>query len=82
MKEPQMAVGLENLVYQINWIFAIGGYVNFNRYWALLPLVHQCASPPVRQGFKPLAHSESPLKRTEDWIFLRCLQSVLTDFSY
>jgi hypothetical protein len=24
MKEPQIAVGLENLVYQINWILAIG----------------------------------------------------------
>ncbi|PSB35738.1 hypothetical protein C7B69_05440 [filamentous cyanobacterium Phorm 46] len=47
MKEPQMAVGLENLVYQINWIFAICDEVDFNRYLGLLPLV--C------QGFKPLA---------------------------
>jgi hypothetical protein len=78
MKEPQMAVGLENLVDRINWILAIGGQENFNRYLAFLPLVRQCASPPVRQGFKPLAHSESPLKRTEDCIFLCCLQSVLT----
>jgi hypothetical protein len=61
MKESQMAVGLENLVYQINWILAICGKVNFNRYLVLLPL--------FRQGFKPLAHSESPLKRTEDCIF-------------
>jgi hypothetical protein len=29
MKEPQIAVDWENLVYQINWIFAIGGWVNF-----------------------------------------------------
>ena len=28
MKEPQIAVGLENLVYQINWIFAICDLVN------------------------------------------------------
>jgi len=49
MKEPQIAVGLENLVYQINRIFAICGELNFNRYLALLPL--------ARQGFKPLAHS-------------------------
>jgi hypothetical protein len=38
MKEPQIAVGLENLVYQINWIFAICGQVNFNRYWPILLL--------------------------------------------
>jgi len=49
MKEPQIAVGLENLVYQINWIFAICGEVDFNRYFGLGPL--------VRQGFKPLANS-------------------------
>ncbi len=61
MKQPQMAVGWENLVYQINWIFAIYGEVNFNGYFGLLPL--------VRQGFKPLSHSKSPLKRTEDCIF-------------
>jgi len=28
MKEPQIAAGLENLVYQINWILAICGEVN------------------------------------------------------
>jgi hypothetical protein len=39
MKEPQMAVGLENLVYQINWILAICGKVNFNRYLTFLLLV-------------------------------------------
>ncbi len=49
MKEPQIAVGLENLVYQINWIFAICSEVNFNRYLALLPF--------ARQGFKLLAHT-------------------------
>jgi hypothetical protein len=38
MKEPQIAVGLENLVYQINWIFAICSEVNFNRYLAVLLL--------------------------------------------
>ncbi|NQE37249.1 hypothetical protein E5S67_05018 [Microcoleus sp. IPMA8] len=35
---PQIAVGLENLLYQINWIFAICGEVNFNRYLAVLLL--------------------------------------------
>gem|GEM_PF-3403485 len=49
MKEPQIAVVLENLVYQINWIFAICDEVDFNGYFALLPL--------ARQGFKPLANS-------------------------
>ena len=44
MKEPQIAVSWENLVYQINGIFAIYGEVNFNEYFGLLPL--------VRQGFK------------------------------
>ena len=44
MKEPQTAAGLENLVYQINWIFAICSEIDFNRYFGLLPL--------VRQGFK------------------------------
>ena len=34
MKEPQIAVGLENLVYQINWIFAIGGWVNIEQIYA------------------------------------------------
>jgi hypothetical protein len=29
MKEPQIAVRLENLVYQINWSFAICGGMNF-----------------------------------------------------
>jgi len=43
MKEPPIAVGLENLVYQINWIFAICGEVNFNRYLAVLLLVRQSA---------------------------------------
>ena len=56
-KEPQIAIDWENLVYQINGIFAICGEIDFNRYFGLLPL--------VRQGFKPLSHSESPLKRTE-----------------
>jgi hypothetical protein len=64
MKEQQMAVGLENLVYQINRIFAICGEVNFNGYFALFPLVCRAFLPLVRQGFKPLAHSESP--RYED----------------
>ncbi len=39
MKEPQIAVGWENLVYQINWIFAICGEVNFNRYLVVILLV-------------------------------------------
>jgi len=47
MKEPQIAVGWENLVYQINWIFAICGGVDFNRYFGLGPL--------VRQGINSLA---------------------------
>ena len=38
MKEPQIAVVLENLVYQINWIFAICGWVNINRYLAVILL--------------------------------------------
>lgn len=38
MKEPPIAVGLENLVYQINWIFAICGELNFNRSLAVLLL--------------------------------------------
>jgi len=46
MKEPQIAVGLENLVYQINRIFAICGEVNFNRYFAVLLLARYSVSPP------------------------------------
>jgi hypothetical protein len=38
IKEPQITVGLENPVYQINWIYAIGSEVNFNRYLAVLLL--------------------------------------------
>ena len=34
MKEPQMAVALKHLVYQINWIFAIGGWVNIEQIYA------------------------------------------------
>ncbi len=34
MKEPQIAVALEHLVYQINWIFAICGGVNFRDIYA------------------------------------------------
>ena len=41
MKEPQITVGLENLVYQINWIFAICGEVNFNKSLPLLPLARR-----------------------------------------
>jgi len=47
MKSPQIAVGWENLVYQINWIFAICGGVDFNGYFGLLPL--------ARQGINSLA---------------------------
>ena len=40
-------------------------------------------SPIVRQGFKPLSHSKSPLKRTKDFlIFISAFQSVSTDFRY
>ena len=40
-------------------------------------------SPIVRQGLKPLSHSESPLKRTKEFlIFISDFQSVSTDFRY
>ena len=45
MKEPQTAAGLENLVYQINWIFAICSEIDFNRYFGLLPLARQGLNP-------------------------------------
>jgi len=34
MKEPQIAVGWENLVYQINWIFAICGGGKYEQIYA------------------------------------------------
>ncbi len=48
MKEPLIAVGWENLVYQINWIFAICGEVDFNGYFGLLPLLRQSARELIR----------------------------------
>ena len=72
MKEPQIAVGLENLVYQINWIFAICGEVNFNRYFGLLPLVHQSARELIPWRAVPLYADNRSASIDNCFGFLSC----------